>query len=452
MDSTIQEAINQAWQNLQTNQIFTGGAVLMAAGFIVHQCRAVPARIFRWIKERFVIEITVRNTDEAFAWIEQWLANHRYSQHRARSLMATSKRPDDDDDVPSSLFDPQSLNDNRPQIIFSPDQGTHFLLYKRRLMVLTRGDKRDPDGAAQKARDDMGKFGTIEQFNIRLFTRNRQLAKGIFEEARELVHPSGEHCVRILSCGGGYHGCWCVRSKRLPRPLESVILADGVVEELIVAIEKFRQAEAWYRERGIPWRMGVLLSGTPGSGKSSLVHALASHFGMDVGLLATTSSTLDDDGLANAFAQVPNSMLVLIEDIDCVFHAREGTRDKDNKLTFSGLLNAIDGAAASEGRILFMTTNHPELLDPALIRPGRVDLRLEIGTPTAGQVARIYKRFFPQATESQVRRFCANIEPSETSMAALQDLLIKYSSDPELPIAGALELILDKKAQEQEQT
>ena len=46
-----------------------------------------------------------------------------------------------------------------------------------------------------------------------------------------------------------------------------------------------------------------------------------------------------------------------------------------NRLTFSGLLNAIDGVTSTEGRIVFMTTNYPERLDAALIRPGRVDFR-----------------------------------------------------------------------------
>src|SRR5690606_38276676 len=90
----------------------------------------------------------------------------------------------------------------------------------------------------------------------------------------------------------------------------------------------------------------------------------------------------------------PPRCVVVIEDVDRAFHARERTEDANKNLTFSGLLNAIDGISAKEGRILVLTTNHPEVLDPALVRPGRVDRKFEVGYCRPTEAAALYARFF----------------------------------------------------------
>jgi mitochondrial chaperone BCS1 len=65
-----------------------------------------------------------------------------------------------------------------------------------------------------------------------------------------------------------------------------------------------------------------------------------------------------------------------------------------NRVTFSGLLNALDGVASTEARIVFMTTNYLKRLDPALIRPGRVDLKEFVGHCTRYQLEQMYLRFY----------------------------------------------------------
>jgi chaperone BCS1 len=81
--------------------------------------------------------------------------------------------------------------------------------------------------------------------------------------------------------------------------------------------------------------------------------------------------------------------ILLLEDVDAAFVGRsaaDGTASS-SRITFSGLLNAIDGVAAQEGRVLFMTTNHVEKLSEALVRPGRVDVRLEFKLADRQQVS-----------------------------------------------------------------
>ena len=107
---------------------------------------------------------------------------------------------------------------------------------------------------------------------------------------------------------------------------------------------------------------------------------------------------MTDDRLAHLLNNVPPRSLILLEDIDAAFVDRSKAAStqgyQQGMLTFSGLLNALDGVAASEERMIFMTTNHVERLDPALIRPGRVDHQVFIGNATEAQAREMFLRFY----------------------------------------------------------
>lgn len=440
--------LDQLWtfisDQIHTNQFLVAGSFLGLISAIGYKFYAVPMRTFNWIKYQFIIDVDIPDRDEAFQWINAWLAEHPYGQRWARNLTVSTKRPEDDEPCGLTYQGGPAPRNSRPIITFSPSVGRHWFFYKGRIVTLYRERK---DGSGEKGLEAM--MGIRESFTIRVFTRNRKIVQEILEDARELAHPSGEQRIAILAAGN-YGGGWNTRSTRRPRAIESIVLKDGVMETLVARCGKFLTSEQWYLDRGIPWRMGVLLKGPPGSGKSSAVVGLASHLGLDIAILSLSGSHSGDVEVNNLMASVPKKAVVLIEDIDCVFDSREKNKN-DNKLTFSGLLNAIDGVAAGEGRILFMTTNHPEKLDPALIRPGRVDLRLEIGWPDQDQVGRIFLRFFPEAPASQVDRFVGGVfgigPTGSVSMAAIQALLSNYSDDAELAITNIADaLVIQEQA------
>ena len=147
---------------------------------------------------------------------------------------------------------------------------------------------------------------------------------------------------------------------------------------------------------GIPYRRGYLLHGPPGSGKSSFIQALAGALNYDICVLNLSERGLADDKLIHLLSNTPERSFVLIEDIDAAFNKRVQTSADgyQSSVTFSGFLNALDGVASGEERIIFMTTNHPEVLDPALIRPGRVDLSVLIDDASPQQVRRLFERFY----------------------------------------------------------
>ncbi|KTF81704.1 hypothetical protein cypCar_00009913 [Cyprinus carpio] len=113
------------------------------------------------------------------------------------------------------------------------------------------------------------------------------------------------------------------------------------------------------------------------------------------------------------------------------------------RLTFSGLLNALDGVASSEARIVFMTTNFIERLDPALVRPGRVDLKQYVGHCSHWQLTQMFRRFYPQESAAEAERFAeqALTAHTELSAAQVQGHFMLYKTDP----AGSIKNIAEMK-------
>jgi chaperone BCS1 len=173
---------------------------------------------------------------------------------------------------------------------------------------------------------------------------------------------------------------------------------------------------------GIPWRRGYLLHGPPGTGKTSVAYALAGELQLKLCTLSLTNPKLNDHSIADLLQRTPPRSLILIEDIDAFFNARE-KQDARIEVSFSGLLNALDGVAAQEGRIIVLTTNHRERLDPALIRPGRIDVAVELGNATADQVRRLFLRFFPQ-DQAMAEALAASYPDGRLSPAQVQQSLL----------------------------
>merc|ERR550534_1422624 len=171
---------------------------------------------------------------------------------------------------------------------------------------------------------------------------------------------------------------------RVRRPFNSVILDENIAENILDDVHEFIRNQKWYLDRRIPYRRGYLLHGPPGCGKSSFVAALAGQLGYNISILNLGDPGMTDDRLQHLLAVVPPKSLVLLEDVDFAV-GESAPADPTGpyagvmRLSFSGLLNALDGVVATEERIVFMTTNHFRRLPRALVRPGRVDLNIYVG-------------------------------------------------------------------------
>ncbi|XP_051870455.1 mitochondrial chaperone BCS1 isoform X2 [Pristis pectinata] len=225
---------------------------------------------------------------------------------------------------------------------------------------------------------------------------------------------------------------------RRRRPLSSVVLERGISEKIIQDVKDFIGNPKWYTDRGIPYRRGYLLYGPPGCGKSSFITALAGELEYSICLLSLSDRSLTDDRLNHLLSVAPQQSIILLEDVDAAFISRDLAKENPTmyqgmgRLTFSGLLNALDGVASTEARLVFMTTNHLDRLDPALIRPGRVDFKQFVGYCSHWQLCQMFQRFYPEQPAAVAEQFAdrALAVSHRISAAQVQGHFLLFKLEP----------------------
>ncbi len=400
---------------LGVDPLLLAGMGMVLWGWVLYLARAVPEKTWQLAKRRFTMQIEVANTDDAFYWLERWLADHPYS--KKASLLTVLARPLRSSRMGGGGFQMDNT-EARPPILLTPAPGHHFLRYGGRWLYLNRGEPDGPGGGANS--DKMEGFFKYERFTISMISRNQRVVRELLEAARDLVLPPDEPKLQIFAVNEHWWELSRASALRLP---ESLVLQKGLIEKVIEDAAEFSNSREWYRARGVPYRRGYLLYGSPGNGKTSLVHVVASVLRRNVYVCGL--SRMKDDMLNALLAQVPAKSIVLIEDVDYAGLRRDPA--KENLLTLSGLLNALDGMTASEGRIMFMTTNKPEVLDDALTRAGRVDLKAELVNADKDMAKRLFLRFFPGEI-ILAGRFAGKW--TGKSMATLQAQLLTHKGDP----------------------
>ena len=272
---------------------------------------------------------------------------------------------------------------------------------------------------------------------------------------------------------------WMANPTHSTKTFDTVVLDAETKAELVADLRAFLGGKTWYASMGLAYKRGYLLHGPPGTGKSSVVLAIAGMAAADIYHMNLSLMRSDAD-LDAAFAALPNKCVAVFEDIDCmgadVTLARacephpphpphppraadpkkKGAADPKKKtdvdsdddderggarrstLTLSCLLNHLDGSGANHGRIFEMTTNHPERLDPALVRPGRADVHLRLGLCSRQQIGAFFALFYPDRDAPPARLAALpdnTLSPAEVSCAMLQ-----FRNNPDLAVERLLVL------------
>jgi hypothetical protein len=177
---------------------------------------------------------------------------------------------------------------------------------------------------------------------------------------------------------------------------------SAIVQKSLQTVQKWKDARGWFRARRVPYTLGLVLYGPPGSGKSTLARLIAQKLGRLISHLNVDDDTKFTQSVNNT---TPSRTVWLLEDFDALFNKRENI-SKNSKLSFEVLLNALSGADSKDDRVVIITTNHPETLDPALAhiptdgsppapRPGRIDHIVYVGPLDKEARERVVARVFP---------------------------------------------------------
>jgi SpoVK/Ycf46/Vps4 family AAA+-type ATPase len=210
--------------------------------------------------------------------------------------------------------------------------------------------------------------------------------------------------------------------------------------EVFQRLTDFMKEKEFYQMLGKPWKLGILLTGEPGCGKTSLIRAIANFFKRSIKDVQFNRMT-DIDDLESCFncieydnkAMGSEDVILVAEDIDCmtdIIKKRTAEEPKKNmteqfnsfkseeakaimmaissatdsptvtnkksgrEITLSYLLNILDGISNADGRIFIASTNHVEKIDPAALRPGRIDIRIDFKRASVSIVREILSHWY----------------------------------------------------------
>ncbi|PIL24720.1 transporter [Ganoderma sinense ZZ0214-1] len=395
---------------------------LLLLGAFLESCRRRSAEVWAKLVDCMWVTGEFQSNGEAADWLMHWLSQKKVFR-MARNVEVCTLCADLDGVRMDDLDDDEEASSTE-QVVFLPSlYRTYSLWYRGRYMTITR---------TRISEANMWK-GPLDMIEISMLTRNPGLLRELLKEARKAFKAANGHLINVFVAQGAEG--WTRVAAQQKRPMSSVILDPGVIELVLEDARDFLNSRKWYADRGIPFRRGYLLHGAPGAGKTSMIHSIAGELGLDIYILSLTVVSLNDNSLKALISRLPKSCILLMEDVDAAFarglprrdlagpdmpiptmapggekggpqldgadgvKGPRGTEGGFNGVTLSGLLNALDGIAAQEGRILFATTNDYAALDPALLRPGRLDLHIKFGLASEHQARELFKRFYTSSSD-----------------------------------------------------
>lgn len=228
---------------------------------------------------------------------------------------------------------------------------------------------------------------------------------------------------------------------------------QGIMEDL----DRFVQRKDFYRKVGKAWKRGYLLFGPPGTGKSSLIGAMANYLNFDIYDLELTDIRRNSE-LRKLLISTGNRSILVVEDIDCSLDLQDRLKKakmskaplhpfdyKEPKVTLSAVLNFIDGLWSSCGdeRIIVLTTNHKDRLDPALLRPGRMDVHIHMSYCTPSGFRMLASNYLgiiehPLFVQVESLMKTTNVTPAEVGEQLLKN------EDPDLALTCLVDLLTHK--------
>jgi mitochondrial chaperone BCS1 len=375
----MQEIIEWTRLQIQTNQFFGAAAFASVLAGIFAYVKGFP----NWLWDRILVytmyRVTIYQTEELYDYIMMWMRDNHKS--KTRNVEYTTRTASYDGNEYVKEGSASETDKNQPKKIREiPIEDFFYLRKYGRILRISFG--RDKLENANNL-----KSVYLKHFTIRGFFAARAIRKLIGEINQTYgqrkrdpnLYITNDHYFRHIGSISG-------------KPLSQIVINNKLKQNIISDINTWKSSKDEYIRRGIAHKRGHCYYGPPGTGKTSLSKAIAIEYQMDVYMVNLNNVSGDDD-LITMFREVQPNSMILFEDIDAYFDGRSSMNGKSN-VTFSGLLNALDGVSALQGILVVITTNHLEKLDPALIRPGRIDKINEIGLATSVEASEYLSMFY----------------------------------------------------------
>eukprot|EP00347_Sterkiella_histriomuscorum_P005490 403356416 len=420
----------QLWQ-LTYSMLF-----LTLSGFVLSWLYQAVDYAYQSIRKKLVCSITLASKDELFKIVRSYLTHAGYLKGSMTELKVQPKKKKN-----AHWWDYEEFEKSKTekmQVEYLPGPGSHIFEYKGKQLWISINEQQTVLTGWEN------KPTKYETLSICTYGTDTKILKELVQEAMDFNEEKDTSLIKIYQVHK-WGGNWNLVQQKKPRAIESVVLDTNIADQIINDVQKFLDSGEKYVSKDVPYRRGYLLYGPPGTGKTSFVQVIAGQLKMDLCYLNLAGGNLDDDALTNLLSQAPERSIILLEDIDAIFVERVSVQDQSKKqqgITFSGLLNALDGIRSQEGRVLIMTTNHRERLDPALLRPGRADLHFELNYASENQMKNLLKKFYPDATDRQAQDFADQLPEFKLSMAKLQGHFLKYRDNLDEAI-GQAKLLLE---------
>lgn len=397
--------------SLLANPVFGGVVAGALTSALLYQVRALPKFSYEWLLKRLSVTLVIDSNEDLFERLAIYLSDSPFVG-RARWLRM------------ANLYD-----DDEQRWIWRACFGFGWHIFRDggHWFLLHRTIEHEGKGLVPQRR---------ETFTVRTFGASQAPIRGLMKRAELVFRNSPALPVYVW-----HKETYLLADRKPPRALETIFLPAEQKTRILGDLTRFLGARELYRRRGTPYRRGYLFEGPPGTGKTTLAFALACVARRSVYMINLNTAG-GDTGLQAAFSVAEPGAVFVIEDIDTATIARErngseGAADikvePDKVVSLAGLLNAIDGLASRENRILVVTSNHADRLDAALLRPGRIDVRETIGLLGREEAIAMTEAFLG-ATEPATAFFCGAVGPRlPISPAELQGLLLVEAEKGPLP-------------------